>query len=166
MKRCLEKYFRIFFVNFIFVSYLCLETLRKHPVIPHLTRLAVADYSVPKTNWMLERGMRIFIPVDAIHHDPEIYPDPDKFDPERFAPEAIAQRHPFAYLPFGDGPRNCIGMRFGELQTSIGVIQLLRHYRFKPSSRTLNPMVYLKKNFLIAADGGIHLTVENLAKTI
>lgn len=140
------------------------ETLRKHPVIPHLTRLAVADYKVPKTNWLLERDMRIFIPVDAIHHDPEIYPEPEKFDPERFTPEAIAQRHPFAYLPFGDGPRNCIGMRFGELQTAIGVIQLLRHFRFKPSSRTLSPMVYLKKNFLIAADGGIHLTVENLEK--
>lgn len=150
----------------VYLKKVIAETLRKHPVIPHLVRLTTEEYCIPNTDIVLERGMRIFIPIDAIHHDPEIFPEPEKFDPERFTPEAIEKRHPFAYLPFGEGPRNCIGMRFGELQTSIGVIQLLRNFRFKPSVRTKVPMVYAKKSFLIAAEGGIHLAVEKLEVTI
>lgn len=51
----------------------------------------------------------VLISVLGIHHDPNIYPDPDTFDPERFTKEAVAARHRMSYLPFGDGPRNCIG---------------------------------------------------------
>jgi cytochrome P450 family 6 len=53
--------------------------------------------------------MKVFIPVYAIQRDPDIYPDPDTFDPERFEEENIKQRSSSFYLPFGDGPRNCIG---------------------------------------------------------
>lgn len=49
------------------------------------------------------------IPVFALHRDPEYYPNPDVFDPDRFTPENKKLRPPCTYLPFGDGPRNCIG---------------------------------------------------------
>lgn len=54
--------------------------------------------------------MSVWIPVYAIHRDPKYYPKPEVFDPERFEDEAVNLRHPMTYLPFGEGPRNCIGM--------------------------------------------------------
>ena len=56
--------------------------------------------------------MRVIIPIYALHHDPDYYPHPQKFDPERFNEENKRKRHPFVYLPFGAGPRNCLGKLF------------------------------------------------------
>lgn len=87
------------------------ETLRKYPVVSNLQRTPISEYKIPNTNVVLPKGQPVMIPVHAIHHDPEIYPQPEKFDPERFSPEEKAKRHQFSYLPFGEGPRICIGMR-------------------------------------------------------
>ena len=57
----------------------------------------------------MEEGTKILIPVYAIHHDPEYYPDPERFDPDRFTEENKVSRDHFTYLPFGEGPRVCIG---------------------------------------------------------
>lgn len=88
------------------------ETLRKYPVVSTLTRSPSQEYTIPDTKVTIPAGQSIFIPVYAIHHDAAIYPEPEKFIPERFTPEEKANRHPFAYLPFGEGPRICIGMRW------------------------------------------------------
>lgn len=72
-------------------------------------RQACKDYTFPGTTVSIPKGMRIFIPVYAIQRDPKIYSKPDEFNPERFEEENVKVRHPSHYLPFGDGPRNCIG---------------------------------------------------------
>jgi len=66
-------------------------------------------YIIPDTTAELDEGVRVVIPVYAIHHDPRYYPEPDRFDPERFSDEAKSFRPHFTFLPFGEGPRNCIG---------------------------------------------------------
>ncbi|KAL7738183.1 hypothetical protein ACLKA6_006522 [Drosophila palustris] len=138
------------------------ETLRKYPILPHLLRRATIPYKVPGSDLVLEKGMRIMIPVHSIHHDPEFYPDPERFDPSRFEPEAIKSRHPFAYLPFGNGPRNCIGERFGQMQVKIGIVTLLRYYQFDVTHRTQIPLKFSNRNFLIATESGIHLKMERI----
>lgn len=138
------------------------ETLRKHSIVAHLMRLSNEDYKVPGTQQIIEKGTTIIIPVHSIHHDPEIYPDPKRFNPSRFEPEAIKTRHQYAYLPFGDGPRNCIGERFGKMQAKIGLISLLRHFKFGISDRTEIPLILDLRNFPLASKNGIHLKVERI----
>jgi cytochrome P450 family 6 len=87
------------------------ETLRKYPVVSNLQRTPIKDYKIPNSNVVIPKGQPVWVPVHAIHWDEEIYPQPEKFDPDRFTQEAKSKRHQFAYLPFGEGPRICIGMR-------------------------------------------------------
>lgn len=89
--------------------FLYIETLRKYPVLTSLAREVLENYTFKGTNVTIPKGTKVWLPIFAIQRDPDIYPDPEKFDPERFSDEAVAARHPMSYLPFGDGPRNCIG---------------------------------------------------------
>ncbi|KAM7343836.1 putative cytochrome P450 6a13 [Cochliomyia hominivorax] len=138
------------------------ETLRKYSVTPHLVRKCVREFQVPNSDFILQKGLRIIIPLDSIHNDPEYYPEPEKFIPERFLPEEVQKRHPCAYMPFGEGPRNCIGMRFGKMQAQLGLIALLRKFRFDICEKTQIPIRISKLNFLVGTESGIHLKVEKL----
>uniref|UniRef100_A0A6M2DYQ8 Putative cytochrome n=1 Tax=Xenopsylla cheopis TaxID=163159 RepID=A0A6M2DYQ8_XENCH len=140
------------------------ETLRKYPTLPVLNRECAKDYKLPGTNTVIPRGTPIFIPVGGLHHDPQYYPEPDKFDPERFTEENKAKRHHFAYLPFGEGPRICIGMRFGMMQTRLGLITLIKDYEIKPCAKTEVPLKMDPKSFLTTTLGGIWLHFEPLSK--
>lgn len=85
------------------------ETLRLYPPVPTLMRECDAKYRIPDTEYFIERGAKIIIPVFAMHRDPKYFPDPDKYDPENFNEDRVKERDHFTYLPFGEGPRICIG---------------------------------------------------------
>lgn len=138
------------------------ETLRKHPVVDALLRTSNQPYDIPNTTLKIPQRTFVFIPVHALHHDPDYYPDPDRFDPERFNAENRAARHPFVYLPFGEGPRNCIGMRFGLMQTRVGLITVLRRFRVRPSPNTPDRLVVNPKSGIPSPLGGIPLLIERI----
>lgn len=74
-------------------------------------RKASEDYTFPNTNMTIEKGTIVNVCEYLFHRDEQYFPNPDKFDPERFSKENIESRPPFVYLPFGEGPRICIGSR-------------------------------------------------------
>ncbi|KRT84700.1 cytochrome P450, partial [Oryctes borbonicus] len=123
--------------NIRYLDMIVCEVLRKYPPVSILNRTCVRDTKLPNTNFTIEKGTKIVIPVCGLHHDPEFFPDPDKFDPERFSEDKQNIR-PYTYTPFGEGPRSCIGDRFSKQALKVGIFTIIRKYRLK-----LNPMVKL-----------------------
>nr|CAH7728527.1 unnamed protein product [Callosobruchus chinensis] len=138
------------------------ETLRRHPAASALARVCSKRYQIPDTQVVLEPGDRIMIPVMAIHMDPEHYPEPEKFDPERFSEEVKSQRHPMAYLPFGEGPRLCIGMRLGLIEAKVGLAAIISKFKVTLNKKTESPMVYAVDSLVTSARGGIWLDVHKI----
>lgn len=83
--------------------------MRKHPPVAFIPRKCTKAYTIPGTDITIDEGVMVSISTLGIHNDPEIYPEPEKFDPDRFSPENQSTRHPFSWIPFGEGPRICIG---------------------------------------------------------
>ncbi|XP_067627252.1 probable cytochrome P450 6a23 [Eurosta solidaginis] len=138
------------------------ETLRKYPILTTLKRFSKAAYDTGDPRYLIEKDMHITIPVHAIHHDPEYYPDPEKFDPERFTEEEIKKRPACSYLPFGDGPRNCIGARFGKLQSYTALAMLLNKYKFSFAPQTPENLTFAVHTLTLTAMGGVHLKIEKV----
>ncbi|XP_059061355.1 cytochrome P450 6B2-like [Achroia grisella] len=135
------------------------ETLRLFPLVEPLQRSAKADYKIPDTDIVVKKNQIVLVSARAIHHDPKYYPNPEVFDPERFTPEAAAARHPCAYLPFGVGPRNCIGMRFARVQSQICIIKLLSKFRVEKSKNTMEEMKFDPLRIVMTAVDGILLDI-------
>ncbi|XP_015434757.1 PREDICTED: probable cytochrome P450 6a14 [Dufourea novaeangliae] len=138
------------------------ETLRKYPLLPILMRKVCTNYTFKGTNITIPKNTNIWIPVYGIHRDPDIYPNPEVFDPERFVEDAVSARHPMSYLPFGDGPRNCIGARFGDYQTKVGLITILRKHRVDVCEKTRIPYVPDSQSFVLTLKGGVVLKITKV----
>jgi len=103
-----------------------MEVLRYHTVASLLPRaLNEPDQLGP---YLLPANTLVLLSLHGVHHNPRVWDTPEVFDPERFAPEAIAQRHPFAYVPFSAGPRKCAGDEFALLEGPLIIAMLLQCY--------------------------------------
>ncbi|XP_066599080.1 uncharacterized protein [Prorops nasuta] len=140
------------------------ETMRKYPPVPVLNRICTKKVQLPNSDVVIPEGTTITIPIFGIQNDPDIFPDPEKFDPERFSEENVAARHSYAFLPFGEGPRVCIGMRFGLVQTKIALVSALTNFRFKPSKKTQVPLIFDGGSLILTPVDGINLKVEKICE--
>ncbi|CAG4965667.1 unnamed protein product [Parnassius apollo] len=135
------------------------ETLRMYPLVEPLQRRAQVDYTIPGTKVTINKGQIVLVSPLGIHHDEKYYPDPEKFDPERFSPENVGNRHPCAYMPFGVGPRNCIGMRFAKVQSRMCITKLLSKFRIETSKRTPKVIEFSPNRPIIGPKEDIYLNI-------
>lgn len=136
--------------------------MRIWPPLPIITRQCCKDYKLQDENIIIEKGTKIIIPIVGIQHDEEYFEKPMEFNPDRFSDENRNNIPYYAHIPFGEGPRQCLGMRFGGMQTKVGLTSVLRNYRVTLNNKTRVP-VKLKKNEIFPyVDGGIWLNFEKL----
>jgi cytochrome P450 len=111
------------------------EALRMYPPAQHVERLVTQ--SINYGDLALKKGQVVMVPVYALHHDPDYYPEPERFRPERFYDEAEKKsRDNLAFMPFGAGPRVCLGNRFAMIEIKILLATVLAKFRFERCSKT------------------------------
>lgn len=163
------------------------ETLRKYPPAQVLIRVCTKDYTLPD-GFKIQRGQRIMIPIIYLHVNPNIYPEPERFQPERFDPDSSL--HSCAFLPFGNGPRICIGkhlllciiafisskynfifimhflaaMRFAMLEIKYCLAKLLMNYRFQINNKTKEPLTLNPKALLTEPNENIIFNITKIEK--
>ncbi|KAL3269757.1 hypothetical protein HHI36_008817 [Cryptolaemus montrouzieri] len=138
------------------------ETLRKYPLTHLLMRYAEKDYTFEETGLHLEKGTPVIISMTSFHYDERYFPDPDKFDPERFRGDKSKELQ-YVYLPFGDGPRKCIGDRFALMSMKIAVSMFIKNFEVTPNERTEIPVKQSKTAFFIIPDSGsIFLNIKRI----
>ncbi|CAD6208146.1 GSCOCT00010402001.2-RA-CDS [Cotesia congregata] len=146
--------------NMKYLDKVFLETLRKYPPLPFLTRRSMEPYTFTGTNLTIPAKTEVWIPMLGIQRDPEYYPNPSVFNPEHFSEEQVKSRHDMTFLSFGDGPRNCIGARFGLMQTKIGVITVLRNHTVDICDKTDHNYEVDHRAFLLVPKNGIFLNIN------
>ncbi|KAH7644730.1 cytochrome p450 4v2-like [Dermatophagoides farinae] len=102
------------------------EVQRIYPTAPFIGRDLSEDTKI--NGYIIPKGTTVGIFTYVLHRDPEIYPEPEKFLPERFLPENCSGRHPFSFIPFSAGPRNCIGQKFAMNEVKIVIAKIIRHF--------------------------------------
>ena len=142
------------------------ETLRYWPPAAATDRECSKPYEIKpeKPNekiLRIEKGDIVWFPIIAIHRDEKYYSNPDVFDPERFNDENKKNIDPSIYMPFGVGPRNCIGSRFALLETKIIFYHILSKLSFVETSKTQNPLRFKTGSTNLQAEKGFWAGLKN-----
>ncbi|CAH1974893.1 unnamed protein product [Acanthoscelides obtectus] len=143
------------------------ETLRKWPLAVFTDRVCTKPYTIQPAKpgekpVHLSVGQHLLFPVYGIHHYYKYYPHPERFDPERFSDENKDKINPYSYLPFGLGPRNCIGNRFALLEMKAVFFHLLSHFELVPTEKTQIPLKLSQASINPQAERGFWMGFKKL----
>ncbi|XP_057367277.1 cytochrome P450 4c3-like [Daphnia carinata] len=130
------------------------ETLRLYPSVPAVMRCLTEDVDIG--GYKLPAGVSVALMIYGMHHSPLVYPDPEAFKPDRFLPENSIGRHPYAFIPFSAGPRNCIGQKYGILEIKIVLANLMRRFRFSVADSS-QPMIIPSSEIVLKPKHGVPL---------
>ncbi|XP_015177306.1 PREDICTED: cytochrome P450 9e2-like [Polistes dominula] len=142
------------------------ESLRRYPIGVFLDRMVADDFELPPAlpdgkPYLLKKDKYIWLTNYGLHHDPNYFENPYKFDPERFLIKGKEIINSGYYLPFGMGPRMCIANRFALLELKVLIYHLLARCNLKPCTKTQIPMKLSKKGlFSMASENGFWMTLE------
>ncbi|KAH8287211.1 hypothetical protein KR054_004323 [Drosophila jambulina] len=129
------------------------ESLRLHPPVPMIGRWFAEDVEIRGKR--IPAGTNFTLGLYVLLRDPEYFESPNEFRPERFEGD-MPQTHPYAYIPFSAGPRNCIGQKFALLEMKSTVSKLLRYYELLP----LGPAPRPSMNIVLRSANGVHLGLK------
>ncbi|XP_072940882.1 cytochrome P450 6B6-like [Epargyreus clarus] len=133
------------------------ESLRMFPSVGVLHRVCAKQYTIPKLGITIDPGVKISIPIQAIQMDPQYFDNPKEFRPERFKNDELKGRQKYAYLPFGDGPRYCIGSRLGQIQSIAALAAVLQKFTVEPCATTLREVNLDHAQNIVQGIKGDHL---------
>ncbi|XP_025417274.1 probable cytochrome P450 6a13 isoform X2 [Sipha flava] len=139
------------------------ETARMYSITCVLLREATKMYNVPDEPIIIEKGQKIIIPLYNIHNDPKYYPDPQIFNPERFSTEQNFKRMNGTFIPFGDGPRMCLGKRLAEIEMLLILSKVLTKYEILPCEKTEIPLDIKNGSGFISSKNEIWLNFKLIA---
>ncbi|KAJ8022842.1 Cytochrome P450 4V2 [Holothuria leucospilota] len=126
------------------------ETLRLYPSVPMISRQLEEDAIL--SGQTVPKGTLIIIGIYFLHRSADYFPEPDVFNPDNFLPENVEGRHPFAYIPFSAGPRNCIGQKFAMMEEKVILATLLRKLKFR-SLQSIEDVMPIGNLILRPSDG-------------
>ena len=151
------------------------ESLRLYPPAYQTNRVAekdwfynIGDHSVDLSRkdedcqlnqgFRIPKGIAIIIPIWAIHHNPDYWENPEVFNPDRFSSKNRKKINPLTYLPFGYGPRNCVGMRFALLEAKLVLATVIKKFKFEANQYTETPLS-VRLGLTMSPKNGIHLRI-------
>lgn len=100
-----------------------------------LNRECTNDFIIPGTDKLIKKGTPILISSIGMHRDAKNFPNPNGYVPERFLDSSSYNAN--AYMPFGEGPHHCIGMRMGRINAKLAVVKILQNFKIEPKEKTV-----------------------------
>ncbi len=134
-----------------YLTAVCNETLRLHTLLPEVARVLVSPLEL--FGYTIPPGDAVGVSIMAIHHDPELYPEPDRFIPDRFIGRTYS---PFEFLPFGGGHRRCLGASLSDYEMRIALAEIITHWEYEPAASERE----IRHDIAMGAKNGVLLRIK------
>ncbi|XP_013140124.1 PREDICTED: cytochrome P450 6B2-like [Papilio polytes] len=140
------------------------EAMRMYPSVAYIVRMCTSPkYTIPEIGVTINEGVKVMIPIQAMHNDVSYFEEPEKFNPERF--NLGRKQFKDVFLPFGEGPRACVGERLGQMQSMAGLAAVLQKFTVEPAKCSVRdpkpePTAIVAEGFV----GGLPLKIRKREK--